>query len=149
MNVCAFFVGDNMDKYMELALKLARKALKYGDIPVAAVIIENGKVISKAYNIKYKTKDVTAHAEIVAIRKACKKKKTTYLNDCVMYVTLEPCMMCSAAITQSHIKEVIYCLDSPKYGFFHNISGKNGVKCTQMYNKEYEMLLKSFFKDKR
>ena len=138
-----------MDKYMDQAIKLSRKALKYGDIPVAAIIVENDRIVSKAFNIKYKSNDLTAHAEIVAIRKACKKKKNTYLNDCVMYVTLEPCMMCSSAIIQSHIKEVIYCLDSPKYGFLHSISEKKGIKCTKMYNKEYEMLLKSFFINKR
>jgi len=132
-----------MDKYMVEAINLAKKAIKHSDIPIAALIVENGKIISKACNQKEKNADVTAHAEIIAIRRACKKKKSNYLNDCILYVTVEPCMMCTGAISQAHIKEVIYCLDSPKYGYLKNIN----INHRQMYDEEYEQYLKNFFKE--
>ncbi len=148
--VCFLFVGDKMDdKYVKKIIKLSQKSLKYNDVPVGALIVENGKIISQAFNTKYKNSDVTAHAEMIAIRKACKRKKTTYLNDCILYVTLEPCMMCTAAILQSHIKEVIYCVKSPKYGYLLHDEFEKRVKISQKYNLEYENILKSFFKDKR
>ena len=128
--------------YMDRCISLSKKAAKAKDIPIAAMVVENSKIISTAYNVKEKNHDVTAHAEIVAIRKACKKKKTNYLNDCILYVTVEPCMMCMGAIEQSHVSKVIYCLDSPKYGYLKN----NKVIYEQIYNKDYEIYLKDFFK---
>ena len=98
-----------MDEYMLKTIKLCDKALKNKDIPVACIIVKGNKIISKAYNKKYKNNDSTAHAEILAIRKACKKLRTTHLEECILYVSLEPCMMCTAAIVQSHIKKVVYC----------------------------------------
>ena len=145
--VCFLFEGEKMNKYMEFAIKLAKIAFKKGDIPVGAVIIKNNKIISHAYNTKHKVNDPTAHAEILAIRKACKILKTTYLSDCTIYVTLEPCMMCSAAILQSHISEVVFCVKSPKFGYLNHICDK--VKTTQLYDSKYEQLLKDFFIDKR
>ena len=130
--------------YMDEAIKTAYKAEKYRDIPIGAVIVENGRIISKGYNCKEKNKDVTAHAEIVAIRKACKKKKTNYLNECILYVTLEPCKMCMGAIEQSHISKVVYCLKSPKYG---NLLDTNLVNKEQIYNENYEKYLVAFFKN--
>ena len=81
-----------------MALKQAKKALKRNEVPVGCVITKNNKIIAKAYNKKEKTKDVTKHAEIIAISKACKKIKNWRLENCEIYVTMEPCMMCSAAI---------------------------------------------------
>ena len=109
-----------MDKYMIKTIKLSEKTLKNKDIPVACMIVKDDKIIAKTYNKKYLIKDSTAHAEILAIRKACKKLKTTHLDDCTLYVTLEPCMMCTSAIAQSYIKKVVYCLKSPKYGYMLN-----------------------------
>ena len=128
---------------MNKCISLANRATRSKDIPIAAMVVEDGKIISVAYNKKEKVHDVTAHAEILAIRRACKKKKSNYLNECVLYVTVEPCMMCMGAIEQSHIKEVIYCLDSPKYGYLKN----RNIKYKQIYNEEYEAFLKQFFKD--
>ena len=88
------------EKYMELAISMAKKAFKKGEIPVGAVIVKNGKIIAKSYNTKEKNKDVTCHAEINAIKKACKKLKTWHLEECELYTTLEPCMMCTGAIIQ-------------------------------------------------
>ena len=138
-----------MDKYIDILIKLANKSLKNGDVPVSAIVVENGKIISKAHNLKYKKKDVTAHAEILAIKKACKKKKSYYLNNCTLYVTLEPCMMCTAAIIQSHIKEVVYCVKSPKFGYLSSNNNDIKLKITECYNETYEKMLKDFFKNKR
>ena len=87
---------------------MARKAFKIKDVPVGAVIVENSKIIASAYNKKHLKNDPTAHAEMLAIRKACKKKKTTYLNNCTMYVTLEPCGMCTSAIMQGTAEIIVY-----------------------------------------
>ena len=136
-----------MDKFMKEAIKLSKKAALNGDVPVGAVLVENGKIIAKSYNKKFKNKDVTAHAELLVIKSACRKKKTTYLNDCILYVTLEPCMMCTAAIEQAHIKKVIFCLKSPKYGYF--IKNNTKIEYSEEYDSDYEYNLKEFFKDKR
>ena len=136
-----------MNKYMEEAIRQSNMSTCLRR-RVGAVIVKNNRIISKASNEKYRYKDVTAHAEIVAIRKACKKLKTTYLNDCELYVTLEPCMMCTSAIVQSHINNVYYCIKSPKYGYLTKIEDKN-IRYKQIYNEEYESLIKNFFKNKR
>ena len=91
-----------MENYMKKTIELCNKALKNKDIPVGCIIVKNNKIISKAYNKKYLNKDVTAHAEIIAIRKACKKLKTTHLDECELYVSLEPCMMCTSAIVHKN-----------------------------------------------
>ena len=84
-----------MDQYyMQVAFKEAYKALKHNEVPVGAVIVKNGKIIAKAYNKREKTNDVTKHAEIIAISKACKKIKNWRLEGSTIYVTMEPCMMC-------------------------------------------------------
>lgn len=94
--------------YMNLAIKEAQKALKIGEMPVGAVIVKNNKVIGKGYNKKEKNKNALMHAEIIAIQKACKKNKDWRLNECEIYVTMEPCVMCMGAIVESRIKK-IYC----------------------------------------
>lgn len=94
--------------YMLKALKMAEKAEKLGEIPVGVVIVEKNKIIAKAYNERDSKNIVTKHAEMIAIEKANRYKKNWRLNECKMYVTLEPCMMCSATIEQARIQEVIY-----------------------------------------
>ena len=96
-----------LEEFMEMALKEAKKAYKQGEVPVGAVIVKNGKVISKAYNKTKQKKNATAHAEILAIDKACKKLENERLVDTEMYVTLEPCAMCAGAIVQARIPKVI------------------------------------------
>lgn len=95
-------------KFMKLAFKQAEKAYKRGEMPVGAIVVKNGKVIGRGYNKKEKTKNAIMHAEIIAIKKACKKNNDWRLNNCEMYVTLEPCVMCMGAIVESRIKKV-YC----------------------------------------
>ncbi len=147
------------DENMELAIKEARKAAQRDEIPVGAIIKETyGKIIAIESNKTIELCDPTAHAEIIAIRHACRERKQLYLSDCTMYVTLEPCMMCLAAIVNSRIEKLIYGLPSPKYGAFssnyatvQNIG--RFVKNTEVYGGFYQLeissIMKDFFKDKR
>ena len=146
----------NDEKFMLEALKEAQKASKKGDVPIGAIIVCNNKIIAKGHNKKENKKNAVLHAEIIAIQKACKKKKTWYLNDCTLYVTLEPCMMCTGAIIQSRIKEVVFAAASPKFGCVESIQKiKNGshnhipfVKSGICCEKSAE-ILKDFFENKR
>lgn len=133
-----------MNKYMDLALEEAKKSILINDVPVGAVIVENGKILAKTHNTKEKNKIVTRHAEINAIEKACKKKKNWYLNNCELYVTLEPCEMCKGAIEAARINKVVYAVKRDK----------NPIKTTKFehesyYSKQAQKLLSDFFKNKR
>ena len=99
---------------MKRAIEVAKQAC--GEIPVGAVVVQNGKVIAKSYNRKEELKDVTAHAEILAIREASKRLGCWHLDDCEMYVTLEPCPMCAWAIVNSRIKTVYFGSYDVNYG---------------------------------
>ena len=145
------------EEFMQVALKEAKKAYKKLEIPVGAVIVKNGEIIAKAHNIKEKKKDTTKHAEIIAIQKASKKLESWRLNDCELYVTLEPCPMCAGAIIQSRIKKVyIGTLDEKTgacgsvlnlfkdYKFNHNVEVEYGI-----LKNECEEILKKFFKELR
>ena len=141
---------------MEIALAEAKKSLKFGDVPVGAIIVKNDKIISKGHNEKEKRKIATKHAEIIAIEKACKKLNTWHLDDCDLYVTLEPCLMCCGAIIQSRIKNVYYSTASKKFGYVESINQLFNTKNNHIpniycgLNKEQSIkLLKDFFKDKR
>ena len=113
--------------YMKIALKEAFRAYKAGDVPVGAVIVKNNKIISKAHNTKEKNKNAINHAEILVINKACKKLKTWHLNDCILYTTMEPCMMCCGAIIQSRIKEIHYILDNDQFGCLKLLENNNFI----------------------
>ena len=139
---------------MREALKEARKALEIEEVPVGAVIVKDGKVIARAHNTKETKKDATCHAEILAIKKACKKLNSWRLLDCEMYVTLEPCTMCTGALVNSRIKKLYIGTDDPKtgacgsvlnilqdYKFNHKIELEKYI-----LKEECEKLLKDFFK---
>ena len=96
------------DKFMKSALKCAEKALKEGEVPIGAVVVLDGKVISRGHNRRTKRQIATAHAEIEAIEKACKKLGSWRIPECELYVTLEPCPMCMGAVLNSRIKKVYY-----------------------------------------
>lgn len=98
---------NNNLKYMQIAIKEAKKAAKRGDVPVGAVIVYKNKIIAKAHNKKQLRRNSLKHAELLVINKACKKLKTWHLDECTIYVTLEPCMMCTGAIIESRIKKYI------------------------------------------
>jgi len=157
--MCVSFLiyGDSVEKYMEIALKEAKKALKHNDVPIGAVIVENGKIISRGHNKKERKHSATKHAEIIAIEKACKRKKSWYLNECTLYVTIEPCMMCCGAIIQSRINKIVYGSENEKFGYITSIdssfsSKKNNhsVKIESgILRDECRKLIKDFFKEKR
>lgn len=133
------------EKYIELALKEAEKAYNSGEVPVGAVIIKNNKIIAKAHNIVEKKKNSTMHAEIIAIKKASKKIKNWRLNNCDMYVTLEPCDMCAAAISLSRINKVYFLVKKDK-----NINiNKNKFIYLNNYEKKSLNLIQIFFKNRR
>jgi len=112
----------NHSKYMKIALKEAKKAYKKGEVPIGAVVVNNGKVISKGHNLREKSNKATAHAEIIAIEKANKKMKSWRLDTCSIYVTIEPCPMCAGAIIQSRLKQVIYGAPEYKTGSHKSIT---------------------------
>ncbi len=137
-----------MDEYyMKIAIKEANKALNKEEVPVGAIIIKNNKIIAKAHNKKEKLNDSTKHAEIIAISKACKKIKNWRLDDCILYVTMEPCMMCSGAIEQSRIKKIVYGTKNKNYGYTENL--KNIEIISQICEKECKNLVQTFFKKRR
>lgn len=130
---------------IEKLVKLNKKALKNEEVPVSCIITKNNKIISKAYNSKIKKHDPTAHAEILAIKKAAKRLKTWNLNDCELYVTLYPCQMCIDVINEARIKKVYYILNANK-------KSKVTIKFNKIVCKEYNQFyneLTEFFKYKR
>ena len=104
------------EKYMKQALRLAKKAMDSGDVPIGCLIVYDGKVIARGYNRRNKEKQSLAHAELIAIRKASKVIGDWRLEECKMYVTLEPCQMCAGAIVQARIPEVVIGCMNPKAG---------------------------------
>ena len=142
------------NKYMDIAIKEAKKAYKKEEVPVGAVIVKNGEIIAKAHNLKESKKDTTCHAELLAIKKASKKINAWRLQDCEMYVTLEPCSMCAGALINSRIKKVyIGAMDEKTgacgsvynllkdYKFNHEVEIETGIM-----KEECELILKDFFK---
>ena len=114
---------DIDEYYMQLALKEAQKALKYNEVPVGAIIVYRDKIIAKSHNLRELKKNITKHAELIAIQKASRKIKDWRLNDMVMYVTLFPCPMCASAIIQSRISKIVVGASS------------NDLKNTQIVNQ--------------
>lgn len=143
--------------YIKESYKEALKAYKKNEVPVGCVIVMDGKIISRAHNLREKKKSALAHAEIEAIRKACLKTKTKFLDGAKIYITLEPCLMCLGAILQARISEIIYSADEPKFGsvssvarvlddykFNHQVTVSKGLM-----KDEVEKLMKDFFRDLR
>lgn len=103
-------------QYMREAIKEAKKAEAMDEVPIGAVVVYQGQVIGRGHNLRESTHDPTAHAEIIAIRQAAQMMKSWRLEECSLYVTLEPCPMCAGAILQSRIERVIYGATDPKAG---------------------------------
>lgn len=134
-------------KFMDKALEAARKSGK--DLPVGAVIVKNNEVLAQACNAKEKLNDPTAHAEILAIREAAKKLNNWRLDDCEIYVTLEPCPMCAFALSQCRIKTVYFGAYDSLYGacssvYNFDIHAKGGIM-----EKEAAKLLRAYFQNIR
>ena len=135
---------------MNIALKEAMKAYEEDEIPVGAVIVYQDQIIGRGYNQSQRLKDSTAHAEMIAITSAQNKIGSKYLNGCELYVTLEPCMMCSGAIFLSKISKVIYGLDDKEKGFLRSSKEYANKKLKIISNiqevKSKELLDSFFFK---
>lgn len=143
-------------EFMNLAIKEAKKAYKEDEVPIGCVIVKDDIVLARAHNKKVKKQDATAHSEIECIKKASKKLNNWHLNDCEMYVTLEPCIMCGGAIINSRIKKVYYSAKDPKGGSLGSNINIKEIKGINHYpdsefieSLEYIQLLKDFFKNKR
>ena len=145
------------EKFMQEALKEAKKAYKKLEVPVGAVIVKNGEIIARAHNLKETKLDTTKHAEILAIQKASKKLKSWRLIDCEMYITLEPCSMCAGAIINSRIKKIyIGAMDEKtgaagsKLNLFKDYTFNHDVEIeANVMQEECEKILKDFFKELR
>ncbi len=145
------------EKYMKEAIRQAKKAYALGEVPIGCVIVQGDQIVGRGYNRRTIDKNTIAHAETIAIRRANKKVGDWRLEDCTMYVTLEPCQMCSGAIVQSRMKKVVIGCMNPKAGcagsilnllqmdaFNHQVEVERGVledECSQM--------MKDFFKELR
>jgi tRNA(adenine34) deaminase len=143
--------------FMETALRAAQRALDAGEVPVGAVVVHNGQVIGEGWNRNLTGNDPTAHAEIIALRKAGAHIGNHRLGDCELFATIEPCAMCAGALVHARIKRLIYGADDPKAGAVHSvmqvlnhpqlnhrIEVKGGVlagRCAEM--------LQSFFRERR
>lgn len=143
---------------MNQAFLLAKKALSHGDVPIGAVIVKDGKIIARGENKVQKSKNPTLHAEMVAINKACKKLGVKFLDDCDIYVTLEPCAMCATAISFARIQNIYFAATDEKGGgiksnakIFENdkhLWKPNTVQIPKYAEKSAD-LLKKFFENLR
>ena len=142
------------EKFMKAALKEARKAYLMDEVPIGCVIVQDDRIIARGYNRRNTDKNTLAHAELTAIRKASKKTGDWRLEDCTMYITLEPCQMCAGAIVQSRMKKVVIGAMNPKAGcagsilnllqmpkFNHQVEIVNGI-----LEEECSAMLSNFFK---
>ncbi len=145
------------EKFMREAIKQARKAGDYLEVPIGCVIVQGGRIIARAYNRRNMDKSALSHAELLAIRKASKKTGDWRLEDCTLYVTLEPCQMCAGAIVQARMKRVVIGSMNPKAGcggsiinllemdeFNHQAEVERGI-----LKEECGALLTEFFKNLR
>lgn len=145
------------EKYMLAALKEAQKAVILDEVPVGAIVVKDDKIIARGHNLREKSNDPTSHAEINAIRKACKKLKSWRLEDCAIYVTVEPCSMCAGTLLQCRIGRIVYGALDPKGGAIvsslelfkskninHHPQIEGGV-----LKEECSSIISSYFKSKR
>ena len=145
------------NNFMEAALNEAKLAFEKDEVPVGAVIVENGKIIARSHNQNISLKDPTAHAEVLVLRQAALIKDSSRLDDCDLYVTLEPCPMCASAISLARIKRVYYAASDVKFGGVEN--GPRIFNSSSCHHKpetysgiaeeESKQLLVDFFKSKR
>lgn len=153
-----YFMKSNIDeKYMRIALKEAQNAAILDEVPVGAVIVKDGKILSKGHNLREKSNDPTSHAEINAIRKACKKLNSWRLEGATIYVTIEPCSMCAGTLLQCRIGRIVYGALDPKGGAIESslelFNAKNINHHPEILGgvlkEECSKLISSYFKSKR
>ncbi|WP_276932393.1 tRNA adenosine(34) deaminase TadA [Dubosiella newyorkensis] len=143
--------------WMKKAILQAKVAMKKNEVPIGCVIVRDGKIIARAHNLRESQQIATKHAELIAIERACKKLKTWRLEDCDLYVTLEPCPMCAGAIILSRIRSVTFGAYDPKGGCAGSCADLFHVKGFNHYpevhggilEEECAQLLKDFFRQKR
>lgn len=147
---------DEQIKFMRAAMREAKKAEALGEVPIGCVIVRDGKIIARGYNRRKTDKNTLSHAELNAIRKASKKTGDWRLEDCTLYVTLEPCQMCAGAIVQARIPKVVMACMNPKAGcagsilnllqmkqFNHQVEIERGVleeECSEMLSEFFRQL---------
>ena len=154
-----FLFGGIMEsKFMDIAFEQAQKALSYHEVPIGAVIVKNGNVVAVGYNLKEKKKCCIEHAEMIAIREASNKLNNWRLEDCDLYVTLDPCPMCASAIKQARIHHVYSALENLDHSYsniIHDIFNNNDSTNhsvgfnTNLRPNESKKILSEFFDNKR
>ncbi len=156
-NILENDMEKNHEYFMKEAIKQAKKAGAIGDVPIGCVIVKDGKIIARGYNKRNLKKNTLCHAEINAIKKACDKIGDWRLEECTLYVTLEPCPMCAGAIVQARVPKVVMGCRNPKAGcagsivnilnmegFNHKVEVLEGIM-----GEECSIMLKNFFKELR
>ncbi len=138
--------------FMNEAIKESQNAEKQGEIPVGAVIVSNNRIIARGHNMTQQLEDVTAHAEMIALTSASNFLGSKYLDECTLYVTLEPCLMCAAALKWAHLGRLVFAASDPKEGY--QLIEKNVLHPkTELQNgvleHECSAILKEFFERKR
>lgn len=144
-------------KWMRRALALAKEAATKGEVPVGAILVQNGKILSKAYNLRETLQTSLGHAELVALQRASKKIQQWRLLNTTLYVTLEPCIMCAGALVQARVQRVVYGATDPKGGGVESLYQicqdkrlNHKVEITKgILANECGQLLKTFFKNRR
>lgn len=132
---------ENNLKFLKIAVNQARKSIKLGGFPAGAVIVKNNKIISRGISIGYKLNDPTSHAETSSIRKACKKLKTTDLSGCILYASLEPCLMCFQVSNWANISKIVFACKKTDVMIKKNYyEGKNDIrKVNKLNNKQIKI----------
>ena len=137
-------MGDNMNEYIDELFELASKAESIGDIPIGAIVVKNNTIIGRGYNNRIITNDPTGHAEVNAIKEACAYISDWRLNDCDLYVTLEPCDMCLEIIKESRINNVYYLLEN-KEKHKYNRTNVSVLNKDDNIRLKYKQKLSDFF----
>lgn len=147
----------NAEEYMKEALKEAEKAFRIGEIPIGAVVVHQGEIVGRGHNCREQKQQVKGHAEMMAIEAACRKLKTWKLDDCQLYVTLEPCPMCAGTILQARISDVYYAAEDIKAGAFGGVFDLSVIQGFTHYplihsglmKEKSEQLINRFFQQMR
>lgn len=138
--------------FMNEALKEAQKALNREEVPVGAVVVNQNRIIARAYNMTQQLNDVTAHAEMIAITAASNYMGAKYLTECTLFVTLEPCVMCAAALKWAQLARMVFAANDPREGFSRieeRLLHKKTEQSSGILEEEASNLLKEFFRNQR
>jgi len=140
------------DFFMKKAISMAELSFEQGEVPVGAVLVCDGKIITKTHNQTELLNDATAHAEMMAITSACAHFNSKYLKDCILYVSLEPCPMCAAALYWTQIKTIVWAASDEKRGyslFSPSLLHPSTEVISGLFATESRILMKQFFKERR